>query len=185
MGACLNQPTVPSSHRCEASEEGLIASAPAAKPLAPAGNAGPVTRLRCSPISGFQRPNSPSQLSIASNGGRFTTATSAYLGTPAGRVSKGFYHGTGFASSSAWTSRSDEKPGEIDLQRERCISVYPLYPKIWLQNVARSWFQKGQDGSENKRRPVRPNMVLTCVQEPSRLSMGITWVLWLGLNPYQ
>ena len=65
----VNKPCfVPSSHSCDPSVEGLIDSAPGAR-FVPVG----------SPISGFHRAKAPSHASIDRSGGRFTTATSAYL----------------------------------------------------------------------------------------------------------
>ena len=84
---------VPSSYSCEPSEEGLKDSAPCGSTAVVA----PPVSFVLSPISGFQRAKAPSQPSIASNGGRFTTATSAYLGR-AFRQSNGCM----YASSAMW-----------------------------------------------------------------------------------
>ena len=84
---------VPSSYSCEPSEEGLKDSAPCGSTAVVA----PPVSFVLSPISGFQRAKAPSQPSIASNGGRFTTATSAYLGR-AFRQSNGCM----YASAAMW-----------------------------------------------------------------------------------
>lgn len=84
---------MPSSYSCEPSEEGLKDSAPCGSTAVVA----PPVSFVLSPISGFQRAKAPSQPSIASNGGRFTTATSAYLGR-AFRQSNGCM----YASSAMW-----------------------------------------------------------------------------------